>query len=229
MLAKRGIKLLLDKDYDRFVVDTDMNITDRTNEYSFVLSRLCAQPKGRAMDLGVVSGFCIPALTLSEMGFKVTGVDIRKFPLRHKNYTHLIHDPLKEKFPFPDGHFDYAYSISAIEHFGYYKDKWENEDGDIDAVKETARVLKKGGILLLTMPFAGKEMRLIPAMRSYDDKRIKRIISEANLRLEELKVIELKKNEDGNFFVEMPYEEACQKQESGNVTYMISLVKAIKN
>jgi SAM-dependent methyltransferase len=45
-------------------------------------------------------------------------------------------------------------------------------DGDIKAVREFHRILKPGGYLILTTPFAGKEFRLIPGERQYDLQRL---------------------------------------------------------
>ena len=48
--------------------------------------------------------------------------------------------------PYPDRTFDSAYALSVVEHI-------ENE-GDTRAIREMARVLKPGGRLCLTVPFA---------------------------------------------------------------------------
>jgi SAM-dependent methyltransferase len=48
--------------------------------------------------------------------------------------------------PFRAGEFDVVYSMSVVEHI-------EGEDGDRDAVRELIRVLRPGGLLLISVPF----------------------------------------------------------------------------
>lgn len=50
---------------------------------------------------------------------------------------------------FPDSQFDVVYSMSVLEHI-------EGETGDSSAIRELLRVLKPGGLLLLSIPFGGK-------------------------------------------------------------------------
>lgn len=50
---------------------------------------------------------------------------------------------------FPDGRFDIVYSMSVIEHV-------QGDHGDSQAVREMVRVLKPGGLLLISVPFASR-------------------------------------------------------------------------
>jgi ubiquinone/menaquinone biosynthesis C-methylase UbiE len=50
------------------------------------------------------------------------------------------------KLPYPDNHFDRITNISVIEHVP--------DPGDIEGMKDLARVLKPGGKLILTTPFS---------------------------------------------------------------------------
>lgn len=50
---------------------------------------------------------------------------------------------------FPAGHFDVVYSMSVIEHI-------EGESGDSQAVRELLRVLKPGGLLVVSVPFGSQ-------------------------------------------------------------------------
>ena len=58
--------------------------------------------------------------------------------------------------PFPDENFDAVIAVSTIEHIGLgaYGDPFQ-EGADARVVKEIHRVLKPGGRLILTTPFAG--------------------------------------------------------------------------
>ena len=230
VLLRRGITLLFDRDYDQFV-EGDSSISDRTYEYSYVISRLAAQKPGKLLDVGVVSGMCIPTQTLCEMGFRVVGADLRKYPFRHPNYEHVLCDVVGSKLPYEEGHFDYACSISVIEHIGLstnYKGQAENAEGDFIAVKEMARVLRKGGLLILTTPFAGKEMRKNEMMRSYNYERLECMLENAGLDAKEVKVVGLATNDDGRDFEEIPLSEARERQTNGKTTIMIALIKAVK-
>jgi len=149
------------------------------------------------------------AFFISErMGCQVVSVDIwEKEIQRWKSLLDVI-DPEKRRFdrkrlvlgrtdgralPFPDSTFDKIYSISVIEHIP--------KDGDEKAVEELARVLKPGGILVLTVPFSNiyweeyvrkevygerrKNEEEIFFARYYDeDSLMARVILPSNLGLE---------------------------------------------
>lgn len=233
LLLRRGVTLLFDSDYDKYV-DSDLSISDRTYEYSYVIGKLADKQKGKILDLGIVSGFCIPALSFCELGFSVHGADLREFSFRHKNYSHHIVDPLKGELPFEDGSFDHAYSISAIEHFGLsygeYDKKLHDDGGDLRAVKEMARVVKKGGSVLLTMPFAGSEMRVTPGTRHYSMARLEEMVSSAGLDMKECRILTPSSNKDGNLFVDISSEEARKivPPEKMPSVGMIALIEAVK-
>jgi len=55
-----------------------------------------------------------------------------------------------DKLPFKDKVFSAVISISAIEHF--------RDEGDVLAMKEIARILKTGGICVITVPLASHEV-----------------------------------------------------------------------
>jgi SAM-dependent methyltransferase len=57
----------------------------------------------------------------------------------------LVHSDSRN-IPFPDGHFDRACNIGSIEHI--------RDDGDIVTIREMARVLKPGGIVVISVPFS---------------------------------------------------------------------------
>jgi SAM-dependent methyltransferase len=52
------------------------------------------------------------------------------------------------QFSYPDAFFDRIFSISVLEHIP--------DGGDSEAIREIARVLKPGGVVTLTVPFAGR-------------------------------------------------------------------------
>lgn len=79
---------------------------------------------------------------LSQKGYSVTGCDIFKeaIDLAWPNFT--IIKGSADNLPFEDNMFDVAGIFDVIEHF----------DNDIDVIKESVRVTKKGGLIALTVP-----------------------------------------------------------------------------
>lgn len=103
----------------------------------------------KILDLGCGAGRHI--IYLTKRGFFVVGSDISPRALKLsqkwlekeevKNYCLIGHD--MTKLPFPDKHFDTVISINVIHHNPLNKIK--------KTVSEIRRVLKKGGLVLLTI------------------------------------------------------------------------------
>jgi SAM-dependent methyltransferase len=114
-----------------------------------VLNRLAARPGERVLDLASPK---LCAVALARDGVEVTVVDA--WPREIETWTTLAGDVDGLTFqvadgralPFPDGSFDHAYSVSVIEHIP--------DDGDFEALAELVRVIKPGGRVLVTMPYA---------------------------------------------------------------------------
>jgi SAM-dependent methyltransferase len=107
------------------------------------------------------------------------------------------------RLSFPDAHFDWAYSVSVLEHVaGTEQGEAGEELGDSLAVREIARVLRPGGVLTLTVPYDARVYReeCLPGrvyerggargeptfyQRFYDDEALQsRIIAPSGLRCE---------------------------------------------
>lgn len=112
----------------------------------------------RIMDIGSSSSY-VP-LQLAQQGHHVVAVDIRPYPLRHSNLTFIQGDVTDTKFGEGLLPFDAVTCISTLEHIGvgYYGEKMALQ-GDQMAVAGIHRLLRPGGSLLLTVPFAGKFSR----------------------------------------------------------------------
>jgi ubiquinone/menaquinone biosynthesis C-methylase UbiE len=83
-------------------------------------------------------------LNFKKKGLICTGVDIEISPLADPKLKLKKIDLSKGKLPFPDKSFDIVYHKSMLEHF--YRDEVEQ------IMKETYRVLKKGGKLIILVP-----------------------------------------------------------------------------
>jgi SAM-dependent methyltransferase len=111
------------------------------NLYPAILRVLGDAPAGRVLD--VPSGFGAFAAELRKRGQSdIHCLDIlaaKDFRLQGVNYQQYdAANPL----PFPDGHFDYVFSVEGIEHF---ESPWK-------FIKDLCRVLKPGGRLIITTP-----------------------------------------------------------------------------
>lgn len=91
------------------------------------------------------------------VGLDVSGVALREARARFpKDAFHEIRDG--DPFPLPDGSVDFIFSSEVIEHV------YDTEN----AARELARVLRKGGSLLLTAPYHGFFKNLAIALFGFD-------------------------------------------------------------
>lgn len=118
-------------------------------ELPWVLHELGGEAGSRALDL---AGPKLLSLALARRGLAVTAVDRlpreietwRLLAAGQANLELLVADG--RSLPFPDSSFDHAYSVSVLEHIP--------EPGDADALRELARVVRPGGRVLVTVPYA---------------------------------------------------------------------------
>ena len=139
---------------DRFL-DLDWIVKERVLENNWIYRFLHYAPqKARILDIGCATSKI--SFELANMGYKVTGIDLRNNPLEHPNLSFVFADVCQ--MPFGDATFDLAMAISTIEHVGIaFYDLAAFPDGDVKALAEIRRCLKPGGLLYLTIPFGKKE------------------------------------------------------------------------
>lgn len=105
-------------------------------------------PEGRGLDLGCGDGTILQAIAARVPAPRMTGVDLDAREVELARATGLyetLHVAGGEAIPEADQSFDFVFSNSVLEHVT-----------PIDAtLRESARVLRPGGVLIATVPAAG--------------------------------------------------------------------------
>jgi SAM-dependent methyltransferase len=145
-------------------------VSERIVEYPFAVEMALRLPKGSTV---AVFGAHADLLTtlLPTLGYDTHGIDVKEFRLERKGFT--FHREDARKTSFPDAHFDAVFAVSTLEHIGLF----DNDDaGDLKAAREMGRVLKPGGLFVITVPFASSSA-VIPAFeRIYDEAALRKLL-----------------------------------------------------
>lgn len=149
---------------------------ERYVEWSFLSGEMPEGP-GEAIDFGCENGYM--SLVAAEKGFQVHAVDLQlqNFMFQHRNIEFRLGDFLRLELP--ENHFDLILNCSSVEHVGMagrYGIKAEESDGDLEALQKFARILKPGGLLLMTAP-CGTDAVMAPWCRVYGNERLPRLLS----------------------------------------------------
>jgi SAM-dependent methyltransferase len=127
---------------------------ERIIEFPYAVRALGAVPPGaRVLDVG--SAESTLAFSLACLGYEVTAVDPRGYPLEHPRLRVLAGgvEDLEES-----GDYDAAVCLSTIEHIGVGAYGQEAAGrADLDAMRRLRAVTKPGGLLVLTTPFGRAE------------------------------------------------------------------------
>jgi SAM-dependent methyltransferase len=130
----------------------------RNVEVPAVINHLHVQAGERILDIGSPK---LPSLFLwSRMGAEVYASDLLPYFVEEYSYLsgrlrrhnsgadYHIETQDARALIYPANYFDKVYAISVLEHI--------EDEGDSQAMREIARVLKVGGVCCLTVPFAGQ-------------------------------------------------------------------------
>ncbi len=154
-------KIYLESKQPRYYINTgyggdnkDYYYSERMVELPF-LFRNVAPPPRSLLDIGCVES--VVPIQLSMLGYDVTGIDIRNYHFKHKNFSFIKDDFNLHKF---EQTFDIIVDISAIEHFGLHT--FSNLELDFDSDKKAVRkvhsLLRPKGQFIFTAPFGVHEI-----------------------------------------------------------------------
>lgn len=197
-------------------------VNERIVEIPFVIKALSMAQEGcKVLDLGCMESL-LP-LFISGLGYDVTGFDFRNYPYKAPNFKFVQGSIMN--LPFDNAHFDVVTCVSTIEHIGigFYNDPKEGDSPDIIGMKEARRVLKPGGLLILTVPF-GKAF-VNNQQRIYDRKSLDRLI--LGFSLKEIRFFRNVAVADGNNYWERIEQKEAESVQYDSGTECVSLLSAI--
>lgn len=153
----------------------EVSVNERIVEIPFVFQNLSIVQKGHILDFGCCESKV--AIELASLGYEVTGADMNDYPFTHPNFRFIKGNFLESSIP--DDFFDGIVAISAVEHCGL-PDAYGSEefsDGDKKVVREFHRILRRGGQLLITLPF-GKRQTVLGShgQRIYDQGTLNELL-----------------------------------------------------
>lgn len=150
-----------------FPYKTSITMRERIVENPFVFMNLSLPEGAKILEVGCCRSRL--AVELASLGYKVTANDLKYYKYKHPNLTFIQGDlrslKIKQKF-------DGVTSISTIEHtgLGSYNEK-RSPAGDVEMMTKIHRLLKKKGLLIITVPF-GKYEVIDNNSKIYDYKHL---------------------------------------------------------
>jgi SAM-dependent methyltransferase len=164
-----------------------IKIGERIVEIPFLYKNLDFNLSKNVLDLGCVGSKI--SLQLASIGYNVVGIDFRPLIFKHKNLKFIQGNFFNIELPYES--FDYVICVSVIEHIGLpaYNIK-PFEQGDKKAVEKIYDLLKKGGKLILTVPFGKATVNQFE--RNYDQKSLNQLLK--MFKIEEFEIYERSKN-----------------------------------
>jgi SAM-dependent methyltransferase len=158
-------------------------VNERIVEIAYALRAVSQlEPGSRILDVGATENTL--ALSLASLGFSVTALDPRRYPLEHPNLAVAVGTVESWSSNEP---FDAALCISTLEHIGSGEyGQAEDPDADAKALAQLHALLREGGLLVLTTPY-GKATAGEGA-RAYDRRRLDELLGDWNV--EDFTVIE---------------------------------------
>jgi SAM-dependent methyltransferase len=147
----------------------------RSVEFAYVWRQLGLEAGARVLDLG--SPKDLAAMLAKHRGYEVVATDILPDTIalseRYARAQRLegrgpgrVHSELQDgrALTYPDASFDAAFSVSVLEHIP--------DQGDSDAIRELIRVVKPGGLVVVTVPFDRQYREIFVDGPVYERKQV---------------------------------------------------------
>ena len=149
-------------------------MTERSVELPFVISAVSSGAAAAASVLDVGCAERLLPFELASLGYKVTGIDLREYPVDHPNLT-TIAMPLEDWDS--DETYDVVVCLSSIEHFGLGTYGEEPTDDRLDhlAMQTLLEHIDPRGMLVMTIPFG--ETCVTPVQRMYTKEDIDALLA----------------------------------------------------
>lgn len=154
------------------------DVNERIVEVPYALAATAGLPAGSAvLDFGAAESTL--SLSLASLGFDVTALDLRPYPLAHPRLRSVT-TPV-ESWAGPDRPLDAILSVSTLEHVGLGHYGSDSGGGDLDrrVVERFAGWLKPGGRLVLTAPYGA--WRVDELERTYDAEHLDALLAGWNV------------------------------------------------
>ena len=148
-------------------------VNERAVELAYVLRAFGAVPRGASvLDVGATESLL--SLSLASLGYRVTALDPRPYPLSHPHLEVVVAEMQRWE---PNRTFDAVVCLSTIEHIGLgaYGEEKDDERADILAMARIRACTAPGGLLLLTTPFG--TARTDAFTRVYDRSRLNELLT----------------------------------------------------
>lgn len=141
-------------------------------DWAWVVANL-PQPPKRLLDIGCCRSPLVPIMV--SLGHDVVGIDVDNLPYQLSGCAFRRKDFLAANFR--ERSFDAIVLCSVVEHVGLAGNyhQTDNPDGDLQTMRKVARLLKPGGLVLLTIPL-GVDLVFAPWHRVYGRQRLPRLL-----------------------------------------------------
>jgi hypothetical protein len=150
------------------------DVNERIVEVPFAFAAVAGLPAGSAvLDFGAAESTL--SFSLASLGFDVTAVDLRPYPLDHPNLR-TVTTPV-ESWEGPDRPLDAILSVSTLEHVGLGHYGHDAGGGDLDRriIERFAGWLAPGGQLVLTAPYGAWSVDGL--QRTYDAEHLDALLT----------------------------------------------------
>lgn len=147
-------------------------VSERIVEYPKVISEITKNLKPGAKILDIGCYYSNLPIQLASMGYKVTGLDLQRYTLTHPNFKFLQGDVRSIKF---QNKYDAVSLVSTLEHIGLgYYGEYKEDSGDRATMRALYKLLKKKGLVFLTVPFGLKSQN--DSYKTYDWETLIRVL-----------------------------------------------------